>query len=71
MPSLAAIETAYDLSDADADWLEFKQRYGEASNKQVFVAAALKMMLLAEGRLMGMNDRATFFTRLQTLAGSV
>jgi len=29
------------------------------------------MMLLAEGRLMGMDDRNTFFTRLQTLAGSV
>jgi len=71
VPTLAAIETAFDLSDADADWLEFNKRYGEACNKQAFVSAALKMMLLAEGRLMGMDDRNTFFTRLQTLAGSV
>ncbi len=70
-PSVAAIEVEFDLDPSDPEWAQFKTMYGNATNKRLFLAIALNAMSLAEGGYFGMDDSATFFSRLTSATSGV
>jgi hypothetical protein len=70
-PSMAQIETAFDLDPSDAEWAQFKQMYDRSTNKRRFLAIAANAMRLAEGGHFGMDDSTTFFSRLTSATSGV
>jgi|DEB0MinimDraft_6_1074348.scaffolds.fasta_scaffold06149_4 hypothetical protein len=66
-PSVSAIEAEFDLVPADPEWVQFKQMYANATDKQQFLRVAKNAMYLAESGKFNMDDATTFFTRLTSV----
>ncbi len=70
-PTASQIEGEFGLDISDPEWVQFKQMYANATDKQQFLRIAKNTMYLAEGGKFNMDDSGAFFANLAAVTSGV